>query len=133
MPATVTIVNAGPGEFEITIDETDATSSSEVVVPGVPILGLVKRVQIQLVSGSGTTVQPILGRVTNPAAASITDWVVEPISDPAEAAPAIDRCGGATYRALTVTGSKGTLYHRSRVDAGANNVIQTVYHIKAGW
>lgn len=133
MPATVTVVNAGPGEFEVTIDETSATSTSEVEITGVPILGVVKRVQIQLVSGAGTTVQPILGRVTNPAAAPITDWVVEPISDPADAAPAIDRCGGATYRALTVTGGQGTLYHRSRVDAGSNNTIQTVYHIKAGW
>lgn len=128
----VTIKNISPGCFEVTVDESGASATSETTLEGMPTVGTVRRVQAQLISGTATGVAPILGRITDPAAAPATDLVVESATT-ASAAQRIDKCGSATYEAVEILNSKGVLYHRPRCNAGSNNVVRTVYHIKTGW
>lgn len=127
---SVAVVEIGPGEFTVTIVETAGATATVVQIDGVPIVGTVRRIQAQLESGAGTTIDPILGRTATPSTAIISDVVLHALSTPAATA---DRCGAATYVASTITGGLGTLWHMSRPDAGSNNAITTVYHITAGW
>lgn len=127
-----TIVEVYAGCFELTVSETGASSTSETRITGVPIVGNVRRVQFQFVSGAGTNGAPILGKVTDPTSASATDIVVEPVAL-ADAAAQIDRCCGATYVCSEIEAGGGVLYHQPRIDAGSDNVAATVYHLTVGW
>ena len=120
--ASVTVDRRG-GEIRVTISETEAASSSEASID----LGIQKfRVQRQicsLTSGTGTTVDPILGNATNPSGANV---VLE--NDTAAATTDNSMTGGVTGYV-----ANGTLYHRSQVDAGTDNVIVSIYHLTVGW
>ena len=111
------------GEIRVTISESDAASSSEASID----LGVQKfRVHRQissLTSGTGTTVDPILGNATNPSGANV---ILE--NDTAAATADNSITGGTTGYV-----ANGTLYHRSQVDAGTNNVIVSIYHLTVGW
>lgn len=133
MAATVTVTPVAAGCYQVTIEEDNVGAATEVELPNLPPVGTIRRVQSQLISGSGTGVAPILGRVTDPAAAPVTDIVVEAVAT-SSAAARIDRCGSATYRGTTASGGGGvTLFHRSRPNAGNDNVVRTIYHIVVGW
>jgi hypothetical protein len=84
--------------------------------------GMVRRQICLLESGAGATINPILGTVPNPA--PTPNVVVENLTP----AATVDTQGIATYVAPA-----RIFFHRSRPDAGADNVIQTVYHITIGW
>jgi hypothetical protein len=120
--ASVTVDRRG-GEIRVTISETEAASASEASID----LGIQKfRVQRQicsLTSGTGTTVDPILGNATNPSGANV---ILE--NDTAAATTDNSMTGGVTGYV-----ANGTLYHRSQVDAGTDNVVISVYHLTVGW
>tara|TARA_B100000519_G_scaffold148569_1_gene129443 strand:- start:1845 stop:2219 length:375 start_codon:yes stop_codon:yes gene_type:complete len=120
--ATVTVDRRGR-EIRVTISESDAASSSEASID----LGVQKfRVHRQissLTSGTGTTVDPILGNATSPSGANV---ILE--NDTAAATTDNSITGGTTGYV-----ANGTLYHRSQVDAGTNNVIVSIYHLTVGW
>ena len=108
----------------VSIAETDAAATSEATIN----LGLLHfRVHHQicdLISGTGSTVDPILGRSTNPSGGNL---IVA--NDTAAASVNNSLTGGTTGY---VAG--GTLFHRSVVnDATADHVINTEYHITVGW
>lgn len=130
---TVTVSPVGPNLFEVTVNESDVGVNSEALLDNLPPVGTIRRVQSQFVSGSGAGVAPILGRTTDPAAAPVTDTVVEAVTT-ADRAARVDRCGTSTYRATTASspGPGARLFHRSRPAAGSDNVVRTVYHIVAG-
>ena len=120
--ASVTVTRRG-GEILVTISETEAASASEASID----LGVQKfrvhRQICQLTSGTGTTVDPILGNATNPSGISV---ILE--NDTAAATADNSITGGVTGYV-----SNGTLYHRSQVDAGTDNSVSTEYHIVVGW
>jgi len=120
--ASVTVTRRG-GEILVTISETEAASTSEASID----LGVQKfrvhRQICQLTSGTGTTVDPILGNATGPSGISV---ILE--NDTAAATADNSVTGGVTGYV-----SNGTLYHRSQVDAGTDNSVSTEYHIVVGW
>ena len=120
--ASVTVTRRG-GEILVTISETEAASASEASID----LGVQKfrvhRQICQLTSGTGTTVDPILGNATSPSGISV---LLE--NDTAAATADNSITGGVTGYV-----SNGTLYHRSQVDAGTDNSVSTEYHIVVGW
>lgn len=116
---------------EITITETGASSTSEVELTiallgkPLPVKGRIVRVISKRSAGTGTTIQPTIGTVTNPSGTTIryeatATAVATTIDDQPTAPP--------TYR---LVGS--SLFHRLRPDAGADNDAVTVYHILPGW
>lgn len=122
--ATIAIEVVGASATAIYITETDCSATDEAVIPNSPAQGEVKRQICVRISGTCTTVDPILGTIANPAG---TIRVVVENETPAAVC---DTEGTATY---TIQSGGQTLYHRSRPDAGADNVIQSVYHIVSGW
>lgn len=133
-----TVTQLGTREWLVTIDETDCGPTDEAQIGnaidrGVPLTGTVKRQTVVLVSGPATTVNGILGEVPNPPA-NPTRVIVQndPTSQPI---PTVnDTQGIATYYDPTNSGQVwGILFHRSRPDVGATNVIRTYYHIVSGW
>jgi len=75
-----------------------------------------------LTSGTASTVDPIVGIATNPAGFNV-------VIENGTAAATIDNsyAGGITFS------SSGSLFQRSKPDAGSDNAITTVYHIAVGW
>ncbi len=136
---TASVTQLGTNAYLVTIDETDCSSTDEAqigsdVLQGVPLQGQVIRQCVVLISGAATTVNGILGEVSDPPA--------NPSRVVCENNPAVqpiltvnDTQGKATYYDPTTDASNtwGILFHRSRPDAGANNVIRTYYHILAAW
>lgn len=126
--ATITVTEANSGPFRgyvLTIAETDVASTSEATIAlateGLPTVGRIWAQIASLDSGTGTTIDPILGDVTDPATGA---WKVEN-----DTAAALIHNQAATAIRYSAT----TLYHRSVPDAGTDNVVTTRYYICAGW
>jgi len=137
---TATVEQDGPGQYVVVVEEVDCGPNDEAIIDGAPLVGNCVRATCVRQGGSATTVQPILGRSPDPPGTGITRVIVEE----SEPVPLADTSGTATYRDATavpagVVDARGRqiqgarIYHRSRPDAGADNVIRTEYHIKAGW
>jgi hypothetical protein len=124
---TIAVTKPLPDVWLLTINETDCanTSEAEVVFADHPLpkCGTVIAATCSRVSGTGTTVDPVLGVVTDPGAAPAHDVAIEN----GTAAAAVSLTGPATYGPTT------KLFHRSRPDAGSDNVIVSTYKIRAGW
>lgn len=136
---TTVVTQVGPREWLVTIDEQDCGPTDEaqigsLVDRGVPLVGTVKRQTVVKTLGSATNVNGILGEVPDPPA-NPTRVIVE--NDPTnQPLPLInDTQGIATYFDPTPApgGVWGILFHRSRPDVGADNVIRSTYHIVAQW
>ena len=123
--ATVQVNPIGSGDFEVLITENDAEATSEATIPGLPIKGRVWSMAAQLVSGAGTTIDPVLGHLTNPAASGMTKLLE---NDTAAAGVHNVAIGPVPYY-----DADGVLFHRSGVDSGTDNVIQTRYLISSSW
>lgn len=123
--ATVTLTHHGGRDYSIVINETEAGAATEATITGLPIKGRVVSQIAQLVSGTGTTIDPILGTATDPSS-NANSIVVENDT----AAAAISNLASPEVPYIT---TNGTLYHRSVCDAGADNTVQTTYLLKAGW
>ena len=123
---TVRVV--GAGEVEIVVSETDCGPADEALImsPDLLVVGVVVRQMCILASGSGTVVVPILGTQPNPAG---TQYVVCEESLPGKTI--VDNNGRATYDLVNTNPNR--LYHRSRPDVGADNVITSVYHVRPRW
>jgi len=127
----ITARQIGPGEFFVSIEEDNVGAATEVEIPNMPIRGTVRRQVCILDSGTAAVVNPILG------------WKSDPANNPeavavenATAAETVDNAGAATYfdqDAAAVGQPSTSLFHQSRPNAGADNVVSTQYHIKAGW
>ena len=137
--AVVTVTQRSPSKYVVRIEETDCSSTDEATLDGLPLVGSVRRQQCILQSGTAATVQPILGEVPDPV--TNTDRVV---AQEGTAGAITDSAGVATYEDTTptppgvvdangepVVGAR--LYHRSRPNAGADNVIVSIYHISTEW
>lgn len=135
MAASTTISHLGGGRYYVTITETNAGASDEVELTTVdnpasdrtklPAKGRVLSQRCQLVSGTGTTVDPVLGRVTNPASNASYS-----IAENATAAASVINLADPPI-VYSSTGNK--LFHRSVPDAGSDNTIHTTYEIMEGW
>lgn len=113
--------------YKLTITETEAGTSSEAEVVlgdhGLPLVGRIIHRATSLQSGTGTTVSPVSGELTNPAAASVYRYqyggtAAALVTEQASSPP------------VYVSGS--SLFHRSGVDAGSDNTIVAVYTIVPG-
>jgi len=113
--SVVSVNNLGAGRWVVQIDETDAGAATEATISGLPArLKLLKQIT-SLISGTGTTVDPILGTATNPSGPTVVVANDTPSADVnSVASPAIPLYGT-------------TLYHRSVCDAGADNVVVSLY------
>lgn len=114
----------------LTIVETNAAAASETMIADqrIPRTGTVIRQTSVLQAGTGTAVAPVLGTVTNPVG---TPDVVCQVATPGAAV--VDVFGEAPYHTYPQVGAPGRLFHRSRVNAAADNTITTVYLIVPGW
>ena len=121
---TVTITAVGSGDYVVQVSETEAGPATEATIQGVPPKGRIRAQISQLVSGTGTTIDPVLGTATNPAASALTK-----ILDNGTAAAGINN---QATRPIDYYDVDGTLYHRSVCDAGLNTVV-TIYLISSGW
>jgi hypothetical protein len=121
---TTTITAIGSGDYLVQIDELEASATSEATINGVPPKGSVRGQKAQLISGTGTTIDPVLGSATNPAGSALTT-----ILSNGTAAAAINNVANP---AIPYYDSDGSLFHRSVCDAGADNTVTTVYLISAG-
>lgn len=124
--ATITVKRTGPLSWLVKIAETECslTDEASVYLPTyrIPRGGRVVRQRCSKTSGTAGTVDPIMECVPVAAAPAVRATVVEN----AAPASAIDTEGVAEYNADT-----GYLYHRSRPDAGADNVLVSYYDLQA--
>jgi hypothetical protein len=132
--ASVTVTRRG-GEILVTISETEAASTSEASIDlGVQKFRVFRQI-CQLTSGTGTTVDPILGNGTG----TTVDPILGNATNPSGISVILENDTAAATADNSVTGgvtgyvSNGTLYHRSQVDAGTDNSVSTQYHIVVGW
>ena len=109
---TVTKVNSDT-DFLVTVEETDAAATSEFEIDGLPFNGRILRYTCVLTSGTGTTVDPIVGFATNPSGINV---IIE--NDTAAATIDVTPDPGTYYVA-------SKMFVRSKVDAGTNNAIST--------
>lgn len=113
--------------WRVTITETEAAASSEVEIVladyGLPSFGRVITQMSNLTAGTGTTVDPILGSATNPSTAI---WRVE--NDTAAV-----RVHNVPATGIAYGDEITSLFHRSNVNAAADNSITSVYYILKGW
>lgn len=116
-----TVRQDGRTEFLVIISETECAATSEWSVSGLPSTGTITSYHAVKVSGTATTLQPMLSRTTAPASTQI-GW----IGQQASAAASVHDNTSTRYRNLT------TLYGRSTPDAGTNNVITTEIVIVEG-
>jgi hypothetical protein len=119
MPVQVTRKGS---EIVAVVTETGAGAASETEIPLGIARGRILRMTTVLTSGTASTVDPIVGIATNPAGFNV-------VIENGTAAATIDNsyAGGITFS------SSGSLFQRSKPDAGSDNAITTVYHIAVGW
>lgn len=121
----ITINHLGGRDYAITIQETEAGAATEATITGLPIKGQIVAQRAQLISGTATTVDPVLGIATDPASNFI-----DLILSNGTAGAGISNLASPPIPYISTTGS---LYHRSVCDAGSDNTVTTVYLLKAGW
>lgn len=122
--ATVTVTRVGSA-VKVTIAETECAATSEATIAlGFKTGRLLRQIAV-LTSGSGSTIDPIIGTATNPATATGTAVAVNDT-----AAAAVDNLQPVGVPFMV---SDGKLYHRSVPNSGTNNVISTTYYISTGF
>jgi len=121
--STITYKPLSPKRLKVTIEETDCSSTDEVVMRRMPRNGKVLRVKSLLSSGDATKINPVLGTATDPGGVNvITEWTSDD-----DDKTTIDFMPGLTGADFDCA---GVLYHRSVPDTGTNNVITTEYLIE---
>lgn len=125
--ATVTITRTthrGARAYRVLVTETECATASEWNTssatgsvtgrtPTLPPNGRIVRVKVYKISGSATTVAPVLARATGITAAGLNALAVF------SAASSVDDSTGVPYS------GGSTLYGRSTPDAGTDNAITT--------
>lgn len=116
------------GLFVITIAETGASSTSETSFE-VPKTFRILRQTCKLTGGTATTIDPVIGTVTDPGnVSSGAELVYANGTAAAQVNNDINSGQGAAFYA-----AGGKLYHRSVPDAGSDNSVSTIYLIQGGW
>jgi hypothetical protein len=108
----------------VTVAETEAGPSSEYTIALVHNHWTLMNTRVVLGTGTGTTVQPEMGR----SAAWLTTDATKHIA--AQDTPAAS-INDPTVKALSLL--TGELFVRSKVDSGADNVITTELELVEGW
>ena len=127
--ATVTVVDNGSLEQVVTITETDGAAASEVALVDTTTLRGVRagfrleRVICPAATGTLTTRQP---RLSVAAAATAGQYRYQATAT--AKATVIDDALRDTF---PISLGSSLLYHRSQPDAGADNVMTTVYILRA--
>lgn len=118
------ITRCEPNGLHVLVTETECATTSEATIALGVTSGRVLRHQAALTAGTAATIDPIVGIATDPSAAAATVVVENDV-----AAATIDNVqpGGVPYY---VEG--GTLYLRSRPNAGADNSVTTRLFIALG-
>lgn len=114
----------GTGRY-IELSFTSSTTADEFEITGVPTQATITRLTAVLISGTGTTVNPAVGRTTG-----FTTGQFDELGSDIDGSPAA--------RVSTVANNEVALPDRSlfvqpRVDSGTNNVIRMELHIQDGW
>lgn len=118
-----TLVKMGSGNtYRLTITETEAASGSEHEIAGLPNSVRIVRRTCELTAGTGTTVDPICGTATNPSGTYVL------LENGTAAARTVE-----TPTIPVVVDAAAGFYHRSVVDAAADNSVTTVYLLAVGW
>lgn len=123
--STVTLTNHGGRKYTVKIQTTEDDGTAETAITGLPLCGTLLSQMGQLHSGTGTTIDPILGTATDPAT-NYNNIVI----DNGTAAAGISNLASPAIRYAT---TDGTLYARSVCDSGADNVVEVTLVIMAGW
>ena len=120
--AVVTVPRRG-SEILVEIAETDCEATSEATVTLAVNKFKIHRQMCELDSGTGTTIDPIIGNATNPSGAAL-------LLSNGTAAQSVDNSltGG-----ICCYDADGVLYHRSQPDAGTDNTVTTLYLLTVGW
>ena len=113
----------GNGRYHVAIAGTSVAAATEVEITGLPVYGRIMLLRESLVSGTGTTIDPVLGTATNPA----TSVLVE--NDAAAASVVLQAAGGP----VPYYASGGSLFYRAVPDAGSDNVTSGEILILEGW
>jgi hypothetical protein len=126
VPAVVTVTPL-PGTrrpvWVVEIVETAAAAASEVPVPGLPQVGVIRSYEATLVSGAGANINPKGGRAAGFAVSTQNHIFTQGTT----AAHIHD---DTPVRYCLAEG--GSMYVRSSVNAGADNVIHTRMLITSG-
>jgi hypothetical protein len=117
----VTVTRIGDNDYQVTFSGTALSSTTEATISKLPQKGRIRRIKAAATSGTGTTVDPILGTSANPADTTV-------VFENATAAATVDVQPGAYYYA-----SAGVLYYRGRHDAGSDNSESVELLISGGW
>ena len=127
MASTVRIIKHGPKEYTIEVDETSLTTSSEATIDLPAELQLFRLYSYisRLRSGAAATIQPTLGRVTNPTNAEDIE-----LQATAGAGPFTEYLS-PPLRMMANGALK--LYHRAKPNTGSDNSVLTRYRVRAGW
>lgn len=121
--ASVTVNNLGAGRWIVEINELEAGAATEATITGLPTdLRLLKQVS-SLISGTGTTVDPILGTASNPSGISVV----------AENDTAAADVNNVASPAIPFYAATGQLFHRSVCDAGSDNTVASLYFFVEHW
>ena len=115
------------GLLAITINETDTATTSECNFE-VPKIFRILRQTCKLTGGSGSTIDPVVGTVTDPGAAASSAELV--YANGVAAARVNNDINSGQGAACYAAGGK--LYHRSVPDSGTNNSVTTIYLIQGG-
>ena len=122
---TFTLTAVGSGDFVLEINETEAGAATEATITGLPVKGVIRSQIAQLISGTATTIDPVLGHLTNPGASALTK-IVE--NDTAAAS-----INNVATKEVPYYDADGKLFHRSICSAGADNVVSSRYYISSSW
>lgn len=128
--ATVTATRLSERDILIRVAETEVAAASEATISPSNVdlpqrFRLLRAVSV-LSAGTAATIDPILGRSTNP---SNVDVIYENAA-PAATADNAPIAGLPVYLGNSYPYS---MFHRSRPNAGADNTVTTEYYIREGW
>jgi hypothetical protein len=117
---------SGRAHTQVRVDETSATTTSDVELVGVPIRGTIVSFRATLTAGSGATINPGLGLATG-----WTDSTQEDIGrNTSTAAHVSDQ---TRLRFDTAADTPGSIWLQWAVDAGADNTVFAEILILDGW
>ena len=120
---TAVLTHLGGRDYKAVVQESEAGAATEATITGLPVKGIITAQLATKASGTAATIAPIL--VTAVGSALAVQTVIE-------ATAAADQSNQADPPAQYQVDT-GTMYHRSVCNTGADNVITTVYFIRAGW
>jgi len=125
LTATLTAKTSSRGgaRFVVSIAGASVAATTEVEITGLPVYGRIMLLRESLVSGTGTTIDPVLGTATNPATSVLLE------NDTAAAAVVLQPAGGP----VPYYAAGGSLFYRPVPDAGADNVTAAEILILEGW